>query len=89
MALECFDGEGDKTEMKAWRTIRRLYCRLAHEGIMFAGGRRYECRTCGENFENPALNGSMLPLARPQSVRIVPTPKKKKRERVAPIKRRA
>jgi len=28
---------------------------------MFAGGRTYECRTCGERFENPAVQSPALP----------------------------
>ena len=42
-----------------------------HRSIMFAGGRSYECATCHERYENPALNGTIKQLSKPQSVRVV------------------
>jgi hypothetical protein len=37
----------------------RWWCSTFHGSIMFAGGRTYECRTCGRRFENPANDGPM------------------------------
>ena len=42
------------------RRIRRAWCRAFHRRIMWAGGPTYECRTCGERFENPALDGPLV-----------------------------
>ena len=53
------------------QSIRRWYCRHMHRSIMFAGGRSYECATCHERYENPALNGTIKQLSKPQSVRVV------------------
>ena len=36
--------------------LRRWWCQQFHTDIMFPGGATYLCRTCGQRFENPALN---------------------------------
>ena len=56
------------------KRVLRCWCRLIHRAIMFAGGATYECRTCGERFPNPALDGPLKNLPKPRSVRIVDTP---------------
>ena len=40
------------------RRLKRQWCRLLHTAIYFAGGRTYQCRTCGEVFDNPAVDGT-------------------------------
>ena len=44
-----------------WRAVRRWWCRWMHgpSSVMFAGRATYECRRCGERFENPALQGAL------------------------------
>ena len=53
------------------RRLRRLWCRLAHDSIMFAGGPTYECSRCGEQFPNPMLDGPVRPAVLARSVRVV------------------
>ena len=36
--------------------LLRWWCRLVHKGIMFPGGREYECKRCGRRFVNPGFN---------------------------------
>jgi hypothetical protein len=45
-----------KAVRKRWKWLRRWWCYKFHGRIMFAGGRLYECRRCGQRFENPAVN---------------------------------
>jgi hypothetical protein len=54
-----------------FKTVKRKWCELMHEDLMFAGGALAECRKCGEKFENPALNGPIKNLTKPWSVRPV------------------
>jgi hypothetical protein len=37
------------------RRLKRQWCKMLHSAIYFAGGRTYQCRTCGERFQNPAV----------------------------------
>ena len=39
------------------KKLKRVWCKLMHSEIMFAGGRTYQCRKCLERFEHPALDG--------------------------------
>jgi hypothetical protein len=42
------------------RRLKRWHCRYFHAGgIMFAGGRTYECVVCGEQYEHPGYNGPL------------------------------
>jgi hypothetical protein len=40
--------------------LLRLWCRLMHRAIMFAGGPTYECATCGQRWPNPMLDGPIV-----------------------------
>jgi len=41
------------------RRLRRRWCRAFHRAIYFAGGPTYQCRRCGEVWENPAIRGPL------------------------------
>jgi hypothetical protein len=55
-----FQRGGAETRRRLWRQIKRAWCRLMHSDVMFGGGRTYQCRTCLERFENPALDGPAM-----------------------------
>jgi len=51
---------------RSMKRLHRLWCRVFHRSVRhvaFAGGPTWQCRTCGERWENPALDGPVKPPA--------------------------
>jgi hypothetical protein len=55
------------------KSLHRWWCRLFHDDPMWPGA-TWECRICGEIYDNPAVSGPVKELPRPQNVRVVERP---------------
>ena len=56
-----------KTVVSMIEQIHRLYCQIFHRSIMWAGGKTYECRTCGEVFDSCIHNPKDSRESEPQN----------------------
>lgn len=57
------------------RRLKRAWCAALHSEVRGLWGPTYCCRTCGEQWPNPALDGAVKALAPCVSVRQVDAPK--------------
>ena len=57
------------------RRLQRAWCLAFHSSVRGLWGSVYECRTCGERWPNPALDGPVKQLPPCVNVRRVDAPK--------------
>jgi len=57
------------------RRLKRLWCLAVHSSVRGLWGPTYTCKTCGQRWSNPALDGHVKQLAPCVNVRRVEAPK--------------